>query len=760
MTVKRPSINSLAFALAFFVAISVLSWVFWMISGSTGSSKALTVFAASVGIVGALSSIAGIATMPRRDAKTAKDHEAALRETCQDSFRRILQQQWSAEAITLGLRPNPVRIKLSLLEKLGDTRASKLARKHLQSNEITVSDLPLFWNNLIHPRRLYIVGEPGSGKTSAAIFLTDYLSHSSESTDPFPVYLNMASWDGVSGFREWIITSATKRFPVLATKLSDRTVAEALYDENLIVPVLDGLDELASQELRATALRALYNVATSSGIPFILTSQSCVANDSSNQIGLTTPNMVAMAMQPIDPSEVIEFLTMGQLDDGHWDGVASEIANPFNPVAQCLTNPLMAFLCKQSYQDRSTNPEDLLQFNFAHEVEMHLITGFLPAKYGKAAKHVGRDSKKSHPYSWPQALQWLTFLAEHLQRDDRSIDWWRLPTIRRHRVWVGGIESAVLAVASCMLTGLILGGILAYTQIVPDVETTGEFATIMERGRARFQDMYQHAHARGLEIALSSLVAGLLVVISMSGPFALLFGLPTILINKSREKIPVQIGFSSKSFRQAMLYVNSSAGFWIIGSSIGGLFLAAFFGGLGEHLFGDKPTDITLGDSIVVTACGLILGVIVTIWVYVFGIIGQFGRIFATPAHEARNFSSARASVRDGRSATILSCSSFFAVGFTIVASIALPLIGWQGAIVLATAFGLSAALLGIFYHDNPWPRYKISLLVASGQWSKNLPRNFIEFLEDAHRRGVLRQVGASYQFRHQLIQEYLIRRT
>jgi hypothetical protein len=29
-------------------------------------------------------------------------------------------------------------------------------------------------------------------------------------------------------------------------------------------------------------------------------------------------------------------------------------------------------------------------------------------------------------------------------------------------------------------------------------------------------------------------------------------------------------------------------------------------------------------------------------------------------------------------------------------------------------------------------------------------------FLEDAHRRGVLRQVGAVYQFRHAKLQQYL----
>jgi hypothetical protein len=39
------------------------------------------------------------------------------------------------------------------------------------------------------------------------------------------------------------------------------------------------------------------------------------------------------------------------------------------------------------------------------------------------------------------------------------------------------------------------------------------------------------------------------------------------------------------------------------------------------------------------------------------------------------------------------------------------------------------------------------------------LPRRLMPFLEDAHRRGVLRQVGAVYQFRHSTLQERLLQR-
>jgi hypothetical protein len=48
---------------------------------------------------------------------------------------------------------------------------------------------------------------------------------------------------------------------------------------------------------------------------------------------------------------------------------------------------------------------------------------------------------------------------------------------------------------------------------------------------------------------------------------------------------------------------------------------------------------------------------------------------------------------------------------------------------------------------------------VAARVWlagRSRLPAKLMPFLDDAYRRGVLRQVGAVYQFRHARLQEHL----
>ncbi|MEV6536280.1 hypothetical protein AB0M86_43080 [Streptomyces sp. NPDC051639] len=72
--------------------------------------------------------------------------------------------------------------------------------------------------------------------------------------------------------------------------------------------------------------------------------------------------------------------------------------------------------------------------------------------------------------------------------------------------------------------------------------------------------------------------------------------------------------------------------------------------------------------------------------------------------------------------------------------------------IVSAIGFGLVAALSG--YGDSAWGFFLLSRawLALIGR----LPFRLMTFLEDAYQRGVLRQYGPVFQFRHQHLQESL----
>ncbi|OLB74173.1 MAG: hypothetical protein AUI14_24200 [Actinobacteria bacterium 13_2_20CM_2_71_6] len=75
--------------------------------------------------------------------------------------------------------------------------------------------------------------------------------------------------------------------------------------------------------------------------------------------------------------------------------------------------------------------------------------------------------------------------------------------------------------------------------------------------------------------------------------------------------------------------------------------------------------------------------------------------------------------------------------------------------IVFVLAFGIGA-VIGLFLgmHSTAWGGFQVARcwLAVRGR----LPWRLMDFLDDAHRRGVLRQAGAAYEFRHATIQDHL----
>ena len=96
--------------------------------------------------------------------------------------------------------------------------------------------------------RLVVLGEPGSGKTVLVLRLVLDLLERRRSGDPVPVLVSASSWNPtVSGVYDWLASQLALSYLSLAVTASTVSVSHrfrALIDSGLIVPVLDGLDEI------------------------------------------------------------------------------------------------------------------------------------------------------------------------------------------------------------------------------------------------------------------------------------------------------------------------------------------------------------------------------------------------------------------------------------------------------------------------------------------------------------------------------------
>jgi NACHT domain len=158
-----------------------------------------------------------------------------------------VREQWLHEASVRQLHdPDPMPVIWRLTERpivdlsegvaaadmlavAGDTgRAAELARRFRK----------------LEKRRLVIIGDRGMGKTTLAILLVlEFLK--ADRPMPVPVLFSLASFDdGYKDLDSWLIAMLGREYPWLAASHGPGAAA-ALVRQRWVLPVLDGLDELA-----------------------------------------------------------------------------------------------------------------------------------------------------------------------------------------------------------------------------------------------------------------------------------------------------------------------------------------------------------------------------------------------------------------------------------------------------------------------------------------------------------------------------------
>ena len=498
--------------------------------------------------------------------------------------------------------------------------------------------------------RLVVLGEPGAGKTMLMVRLVLDLLARRAAGGPVPFLTSIASWNPVKqGLRDWLGAQLLIDHPGLAGPPADRaepTHAAALLASGLILPVLDGLDEIPEQ-VRGPAIGRI-NDALRPGEQVVVTSRIRQYRDAvrpQEGIEVTVRAAAAIELRPLDVAVVRSYLcddAAGPVAKARWDPVFAVLGTDA-PAGQALRTPLMVGLARAIYNPRPgesagtlRDPAELCDpaLGGQTEAESLLYDAFIPAAY---RDHItGRWTAR-------QAEPWLVLLARHLEQTIGNPDlaWWQL------------------------------------NDLVP-----------------------ARAPARGTRISAGGLASGIMLGLSSGFGFGFLLGF--VFGPVFGLKFPDQYPWTGLMARIAH---------GIVPGVVFG-YLGALVGGPGGGLEA-KPSDLAR-----VTSCTAVLA-------------------------------------RDRKVALLYLLVSGIALGlvggflFGLVRELTLGVVGGLAA-GLVLGFGLSAA-------RTAWPSY----VLARGELALRhlLPWSLMDFLADAHRRGVLRQAGAVYQFRHIELQHRLATR-
>ncbi len=316
----------------------------------------------------------------------------------------------------------------------------------------------------IESGRLVILGRAGSGKSILTIrFVLDLLEVSAV-PGRVPVIFSLGSWDPTTtALRDWLIDRLLRDHPHLARRSpGGSTMACALVDADLVLPVLDGFDEIA-EGLRRAALEAL----NTTSLPLVLTSRrdefaEAVSAARAPLVWAASVELIDLALDDLAaylPRTARTIADSGR-DGGTgavWDEVLEKLrtreTRASANLAEVLTTLLMVTLVRTIYSETpGRDPDELLdaeRFPTTRSLEEHLLAGFVPAVYrrrvpdqtgaGHQRRPRDRDAERAHG-----------FLAHHLVRLDRErqdLAWWQisdsLPRSTR-------ILAVVLATALCV----------------------------------------------------------------------------------------------------------------------------------------------------------------------------------------------------------------------------------------------------------------------------------------------------------------------
>ena len=537
--------------------------------------------------------------------------------------------------------------------------------------------------------RLIVLGEPGAGKTMLMVrLILDLLARRAEG-GPVPLLVSIASWNPVKqDLRDWLRTQLTIAHPALASApplgAAEPTQAAALLAVGLIMPVLDGLDEIPEQ-VRGPAISRI-NDATRPGEHLVVTCRTRQYRNAvrpGEGIEATLRGAVAIELQPLGAEAVRGYLgddAAGPQARARWEPVFSVLGTEA-PAGLALSTPLMVGLARAIYNPRPgelaailRDPAELLDPALADRtaVESLLFDAFIPAAY--------RPSPAAR-WTAQQAERWLAFLARHLEYKIGGTDlaWWQLRLAAPHptSTVIAGFTVLLWLVISAVAKSdfkATFGWALGFPIIT---WLLAEFLAWLTRFRLP---------SRGFRWRWPRLPSGryryLYRVIAV-----VLFFYPVI-------AVPL---FYPVPFALVVLFTNPV---FLV------LWALLFFLGLeGAPVEIDKsvsPGIVFRNDRRVAIAAWLVTGLVP-------GLL----------------------------------------LGSLIYWGYYSPRVGIATGLWIAGFFGsICAALVA------RWPFYYFTRVWLA--LKRRVPWSFMEFLADAHRRGILRQAGAVYQFRHIELQHRL----
>jgi hypothetical protein len=435
--------------------------------------------------------------LARVDAMVGSQLEAAL----QSIPRLTLPLNYRLEAV-------PNRPYLEVLEDTRSTVATLPLRTVVEAFDVSDGEL-------------LIVGAPGVGKTTTLLDLARVLIRRAQADEalPIPIVFRLASW-GMNPLplAEWLIAELTSPgYDVPAT------VARNWVTSDQILPLLDGLDEVAGEH-RVACVAAINAFRAERGHRLTQIAVSCRINEYEALPQLRLRG--AILVQPLADEQVDAYLA----DMGEEVAGLREALRQDDELRELARTPLLLNLMILTYRGAPATAPPAQ--GSLYDRRTVLMVEYVRRMFER------RATMETYPRE--RTVHWLAWLGQSLSQHSQAIfhleslqvDWLPTPaTRRRHAILRGLISGLTFGLAFGLAFGLMFGALVGLPLGLSVGLVVGQlFNLIYGSGYSTSLEVIRWSWSQVRRGFMSAVLFGLVLGLALGLAFGLLGGIPLGLI--------------------------------------------------------------------------------------------------------------------------------------------------------------------------------------------------------------------------------------